>query len=209
MFLLHDIAGILEGKSLAEVRADLRNMVVREFTRPRSTNSPLRTVLLCESPHREEIYHGHALAGTSGRTVTAALRQIPDIPAIDTQDAIGCLLRGPMQHPIVDSLGIMNVSLLPLQKVPYRQYVQQDDDYKSLLCAFEKVRERVQTGRHGLRFRKSVNSGLALTKMMQQLTDIVLRDLERRLCQLPDSALVIPCGHFAREPLIYSSKLRQ
>lgn len=190
--LLHDIAQIL-GKEYAEVRADLCDMVVGEFTRQRSNNSPLRTVLLCESPHEEEICHKHALAGGTGKNVTAVLRRISDvcdnIPAINSEDAIGCLLQVSTQHPVLDSLGLMNVSLLPLQRTPYCLHIQQDNSYGSLLCAFEKIRQRTQTGQHGLNFQG---------EMMQQTSNVIIDDLKRRLRGVPSDALVIPCGNVAR-----------
>lgn len=199
MSLLCNISRVLDGKECADVQADLCDMVVAEFTVPRSTNSALRTVLLCESPHTEEICHGHMLAGRTGEKVTAVLQQTPCVPAIVGQGAIGRLLRGgTTQHAVLDSLGLMNVSTLPLQRAPYCPYVRQDDDYKRLLCAFEKMRGRVQVRKHGLSFRSSANSDQRLITMMQQLRDIMLQDLDRRLCLLPQYALVIPCGHFAR-----------
>ena len=202
MSLLHGIAEILEGKEYAEVQADLGNMVVEEFTQQRSDNAPLKTVLLCESPHEQEICHGYALAGETGERITAALRRVSDVcdnmPAIDSQDPIGSLLREPTQHPVLNSLGLMNVSSLPLQKGPYCQHIQQDADYMNLLRAFGKIKTRAQRSSHQLDFRRSTNSDEALITMMQQIRNIVLMDLARRLYELPNGALVIPCGHFAR-----------
>lgn len=202
MSLLRGIAEILEGKEYAAVQADLGSMVVGEFTQQRSDNVPLKTVLLCESPHEQEIHHGYALAGATGERVTAVLRHVSDVcdnmSAIDSQDPIGSLLSEPTQHPVLNSLGLMNVSLLPLQKGPYCQHIQQDADYMNLLRAFGKIRTRAQRGSHQLEFRRSTNSDEALITMMQQIRNIFLMDLTRRLYELPNGALVIPCGHFAR-----------
>lgn len=196
MSLLCDIADKVLGKECAQVQAVLGCMAVREFTQPRpQPNTPhatLRTVLLCESPHVDEVCHGHALAGKAGRNVSAALH-IPN-----GQFAIGCLLTGPTQHRVLDSLGLMNVSLLPLQKTPYCANIQQDDDYRDLLCAFSEIRDRTSKGVHGLQFKQSDRTDEALITMMRKVCDVILCDLKRRLCQLPNCALVIPCGNVAR-----------
>lgn len=205
MPLLCDIADILDGKECAEVQADLGDMIVEEFIEPRHNNVPLKTVLLCESPHAYEICHGHVLAGDSGRKVSNALRHIPNalnnisnapqnIPPIDGQGAIGCLLRVLTRHPVLDSLGFMNVSLLPLQEAPYCQTIGQDDDYKKLLYSFETIRKRAQETEHQLNFRLPTNAD----ETLRRITQIIIRELRRRLCELPDSVLVIPCGQFAR-----------
>lgn len=209
MPLLCDIANALDGKVYAEVQEGLGNMIVQEFIRPRHENAPLKTVLLCESPHVYEICHRHVLAGDSGRKVTNALRHIPDalqnipnaprnIPAINGQDAVGCLFRDATRHPVLDSLGLMNVSLLPLQEAPYCQPIRQDDDYKKLLCSFETIRTRSQSGKHALNFRPPTNADEGFIRIMQRTPQIILQELRGRLCELPDSVLVIPCGHFAR-----------
>lgn len=201
MSLLGEIANVL-GKEYAEVRADLSNMIVDEFTQQRSDNSPLKTILLCESPHRQETSLGYALAGPTGEKVTAVLRRTPDVvsnmPRIDSQEAIGSLLREQTQHPVLDSLGLMNVSPLPLQKAPYGQHIRQDDGYSTLLLNFEEIRERVQKRKHELDFRTSANWNEASITMLRRVCRVVLADLTRRLRYLPDSALVVPCGHVAR-----------
>ncbi len=200
MPLYSDIAEVLEGKECAQVEEDLGNMIVDEFIQQRTPNTPLKTVLLCESPHVYEICHGHALAGSAGRKVTNALRHVhnmpnapQNIPVIDNQDAVGCLLMHSTPHPVLDSLGIMNVSRLPLQKDPYCRRIRQDDDYRRLLCVFNKIRERAQTGTHELNFRWPINGDAPLRTVM-----VVVRELSRRLRELPNNTLVIPCGHFAR-----------
>ena len=68
--LLREMAEVLEGKERTDLQGDLGNMVVREFIQSRSDNSPLRTVLLCESPHTSKMCHGHASSGNG--------RQNPD-----------------------------------------------------------------------------------------------------------------------------------
>lgn len=201
MPLLGEIANVL-GKEYAEVQADLSNMIVAEFTQQRSDNFPLTTILLCESPHVQEIAHEYALAGDAGERVTAVLRRIPDVvsnmPRIDSQEAIGSLLREQTQHPVLNGLGLMNVSLLPLQEAPYDQHIRQDDGYSALLLNFEEMRERVQKRKHGLDFRTSANWNEASITMLRRVCRVVLADLTRRLRCLPDSVLVVPCGHVAR-----------
>ena len=213
MSLLGDIAEALEGKECSTVQADLGNMVVKEFIQPRSDDSPLKTVLLCESPHTSEMRHGHAFAGKTGKNITAALRCTPnfvdegvatiyqEVATICSGDAIGCLLslsKG-STHPVLDSLGLMNVSLLPLQKKPYSKDVREDGDYGSLLCIFAKEKDRLGRKRvtHDLEPRRPTQSATLIEKMRKVRTAI-LCDLKGRLRQLPNSALVIPCGPFAR-----------
>ena len=201
MSLFCDIATFLEGKVCEQVQADLEDMVVHDFALPRS-NVALRTILLCESPHVDEVLNGYALAGRSGRRVTAALRHMPDVcqdvAAIDGEHAIGCLLRGPTRHSVLDSLGFMNVSTLPLQKTPYCQHIQQDGDYGDLLFAFGEIKGRAQGGIHGLNFRPPANVGRSRATLMQEMPKVILRDLRGRLCELPNGVMVIPCGHIAR-----------
>ena len=202
MPLYSDIAGVLEGKGSAQVEEDLGDRIVAEFIQQRTHNTPLKTVLLCESPHVDEICHRHVLAGATGQNVTTALRHIPNAPQnfpfIDSQDAVGCLLMHSTRHPVLDSLGIMNVSRLPLQKDPYCRRIRQDDDYGRLLCVFNKIRERAQTGPHELDFRWPTNADAPLRTVMEEAPEIIVRELSRRLRELPDNTLVIPCGHFAR-----------
>lgn len=190
MSLLCDIAQVLPGKECTEVRADLGDMVVDEFIQLRS--APLTTILLCESPHVEEVRHGHALAGRTGKTVTGILRHIlntdENTPTIDSQCAIGRLLAGSVQHPVLNTLGLMNVSRLPLQETPYCERILSDGDYGCLLQNFETMRNLAQKKGHGIGFRSPA---------IRRISMIVLRDLKRRLCQLPNGVLVIPCGNVA------------
>lgn len=213
MSLLGNIAEALEGKECSTVQADLGNMVVKEFIQPRSDDSPLKTVLLCESPHTSEMRHGHAFTGKTGKNITAALRCTPDfvdegvatiyqeVATICSGDAIGCLLslsKG-STHPVLDSLGLMNVSLLPLQKKPYSEDVREDGDYGNLLRIFEKEKNRLGKRRvtHDLEHSRSSQSATLIEKIRKVRTAI-LGDLKGRLRQIPNSALVIPCGPFAR-----------
>lgn len=79
----------------------------------------LKVVLLCESPHTNEVCKQYPLAGRSGKRITDVLmKDVLCTPTSDVQEqAIGELVKD--GNSCFKWLGIMNVSSLPLQLKPY------------------------------------------------------------------------------------------
>ena len=178
-----DFDDITDLNALVADQPSLQCMLIDDLMR---NDPPPRTVLLCESPHVDEVspYHRHPLAGSAGLKITRALK--PHIRDCLHEYPIGCLLKKRVQHCVLKSLGLMNVSRLPLQERPYGPCI--GPQYGYLLRDFKKVKERSQRGKHGLNFN---------TDHLNKIRDLILRDLRSRLTTLPEDVLLVPCGHFA------------
>ena len=163
----------------------------------------LRTVLLCESPHHAEISHGHPLAGGSGETVTRAFaRNLDEFEG--REEPIGCLLYRnsqnangqlppPVNRPVLNSLGLMNVSRLPLDSKAYCLDARRQ--YSELLCYFEAVKSRLEkkTPEQGIRFLRNLPVDHAPSQVYNTLRD----DLFHRREQLGQNVVIVPCGKVA------------
>ena len=172
------------------IEQDLNRYVVDDLCMHRS----LRTILLLESPHVDEVRAGHPLAGDSGKAVTRALKrncsinQMLERERIEREDqdneAIGCILQ---RHPETLGLGLMNASQLPLQIKAYRG---QGDNIWQLhgefLCFLQTVRDHLE-----LLSAEAEHRAFRVYR-------ILLNDLKSRLEGLPGDTLVVPCGKVAR-----------
>ena len=185
MGFLRDIANALAlcERESAQLRDTFNGIIVDDSI---SETSEPRTVLLVESPDQDEICHGHPLAGDSGKSVTGKLltgSQHSNVP-------IGCFLhRGcrcaqvDIQDAAINSLGLMNVSRLPLDSNAYCLNVRQQ--YSELLCYFQAIKDRPDVG---------LLSDHAPSRVYKAIRD----HLGRRLRDLSPNVLVVPCGKVAR-----------
>ena len=203
MPFLNDIAAALE-RETNEVQANLGSMMVED-----SLNEVgLRTVLLFESPHLDEISAEHPLAGSSGRNVTKAFAKYHsnfyhDANFDGPHEPIGCLLRrlqgvdadeqlSEVALNTLNSLGLMNVSRLPLDGDVYSIDVHRR--YSDLLCYFGAIKGKLEReGRvKSLAYLRALHSDLHPSMVYAALRD----DLIRRLPEDQDVE-VIPCGKVA------------
>lgn len=195
-----DIAAAL-GREADELEVDLGHMVVEDNLNA----ARLRTVLLFESPDSDEINHEHPLAGYSGGEVTKAFsRYHPNFGELT--EPIGRLLGRLHNGEIIEqlsegalgslnSLGLMNVSRLPLQSSAYCFDLRLR--YSDLLCYFEAIRARLDgldSGElaSGVQYVGSLDARLPPSQVYRALrSDLV--------CRLPQSedVEVIPCGRVA------------
>ena len=204
MPFLNDIAAALE-RETDEVQAYVGSMVVED-----SLNElGLRTVLLLESPHRDETSARHPLAGSAGRNVTEAFAKYHpnnfyhDANFGGPHEPIGCLLRrlqglntdeqlseGALNT--LNSLGLMNVSRLPLQSRAY--CLDARTSYSDLLGHFEAIRKAmgVRTVAAGVAYLRNLDDGHP-ARVYRALRD----DLITRLPE-DENVEVIPCGKIAR-----------
>ena len=198
MPIFNDIAAALD-READELQMDLGDRMVEDSL----DEAGLRTVLLFESPGNDEVSHGHPLAGHSGRQVTKAFSCYhPDFAALN--EPIGCLLRrlhdGDTVEQLSDvalrslnSLGLMNVSLLPLQSTAYCLDVRVS--YNDLLCYFEAIKttlDRKKKVAKGVEYLRNLNADLPSSQVYEALRD----DLIHRLPQGQD-VVVVPCGMVA------------
>ena len=167
----------------------------------------LRTVLLCESPHHTEISHRHPLAGGSGKTITKAFAQRNLDGFNEREEPIGCLLhRGPqcvdadgqplppVNGPVLNSLGLMNVSRLPLDSAAYCLGTRRQ--YDQLLRYFKAVKSKLERKEpeQGVQFLRNLPVDHARSQVYVTLRD----DLLHRLNQLGQNVMVVPCGKVAK-----------
>ncbi len=193
MYLWDDIATAL-GKKVE----DLKEYLVEDSL---DASEALRTVLLCESPHHAEISHGHPLAGDSGEGITKAFaRNLRDFNG--REEPIGCLLHEGPQYmnaddvncSVLNSLGLMNVSRLPLNSKAYCLGARWQ--YRELLCYFKDIKSKLETkeSEYGIQFLRNLDVDLASSKVYEALRD----DLIERLNQLGQNVMVVPCGKVAK-----------
>lgn len=109
--------------------------------------SAVKIVFLVESPHIKEVRYGYPLAGTSGHNVTEDLIFSSDLHTerdnlddIDRNTSIGKLVK----ESKIPWLAIMNVSLLPLQKIAYEDATERCTKMRTLWCAFEDIKSKIE-----------------------------------------------------------------
>ena len=192
MSLLREIAEAL-GCNHEAVEQDFGCHVVPDLC---TVQPAPKTILLLESPHYDEVHAGHPLAGASGKEVTKALKRNRSIQTMLSQiesanrvssgnEAIGCILQ---RRPGTLRLGLMNSSRLPLQIKAYRGSQYHRRLFGEFLCLL------LQTA---IRNRSKLLSDEALPRA-SRIYRVLLNDLKSRLENLPEEALVVPCGAVAR-----------
>ena len=145
--------------------------------------SHVKVILLCESPHREEVEAKRPLVGKSGRAIVKVLREFELIGSeeIDDNASIGELL---YKHKAkFNWLGLMNSCQLPMQKKAYPP-------------CFVRNHERF------LDHLKAIRQGAELTSEQKKLRSMIVEDLKQRLkcilCRANAKPLVFACGSVAR-----------
>ena len=193
------------GREAANIEGDLGDRIVEDNL----VGAALRTVLLCESPHHAEISHGHPLAGGSGKTVTRAFADRNLDGFNGREEPIGCLLhrrRRPqganacvqplplVNGPVLNSLGLMNVSRLPLNSEAY--CLDSRRQYSELLCYFEAIKTKLEQKKpeKGIQFLEQLDG----THIPSQIYATLRDDLIRRLNHIPQGVKIIPCGNVAK-----------
>lgn len=194
MSLLREIAEAL-GCNHEAVEQDFGCYVVPDLC---TVQPAPKTILLLESPHYDEVHAGHPLAGASGKEVTKVLKCNCSIQTMLSQiesanrvssgnEAIGCILK---RCPGTLRLGLMNSIRLPLQIKAYRGSQQYHRRlFGEFLCLL------LQTV---IRNRSTLLSDEALPRA-SRIYRVLLNDLKSRLENLPEEALVVPCGEAARD----------
>ena len=135
----------------------------------------LRAVFLLESPHTNEVLHGHPLAGNSGRSVTKWLTgHMEEFRGWDPKVPFGCQIR----EKGYQKIGLMNCSLFPMNKSVYD-------------CSFDPNCAEWIAGMDPIRGGKK-------TEKTARIKKSIVQDLTRRLINLPRSVLIVPCGKVAR-----------
>ena len=167
-------------------------------------NRRLRTVLLLESPHKDEICHKHPLAGKAGKSITRKLlpnqRNNNNVP-------IGCLLhqgcrceQANIRDPVISSLGLMNVSRIPLGKNAYPPNIHQQ--YSELLCYLHAIK-----GKPFAAFLSNHAPSRVYMAIHMAIHMAIRDDLGRRLRALSSNILVVPCGEVARSFLCRATNM--
>ena len=202
---LWDGLAIALDREAADLERNLGDRIVKDSL---DGKAALRTVLLCESPHHAEISHGHPLAGDSGKTVTRAFaRNLDDFNG--REEPIGCLLHHhhqganadvrplpPVNGPVLNSLGLMNVSRLPLNSDAYCLDARRN--YSELLCYFEAIKTKLEQKEQeqGAQFLRRLDVTAPPARVYATLRDDLIRRLNR-LCQISQDVMVVPCGKVA------------
>ncbi|MGV2886164.1 uracil-DNA glycosylase family protein [Paenibacillus taichungensis] len=134
---------------------------------------------ILESPHKEEIRHRVPVAGSSGRMMTKT------IFSRKLSEPLGLLvhsLESDSGLQILRTIGLMNVSPIPLQASAYPESVQRE--HKSFIEILEKIRVNLSINYHN--------------DSWQYVRSLILRDFSDRLLSHKEQKLtIIPCGKFA------------
>ena len=154
----------------------------------------LKVVLLCESPHTDEVCKQYPLAGHSGKIVASVLMK--DVLCTSTSDvqsqAIGELVKD--RNSCFKWLGIMNVSSLPLQLKPYYR---ESDSY-----ALNNIYPLIQIlGNFGYIRETPKAAANAENNNDYPCIRVIMNDLRTRLSGLHGQnpgITYVPCGDVAR-----------
>jgi|GEM_PF-2604095 len=140
----------------------------------------VRLVFLLESPYTDEIVHGHPLAGGSGRGMARFLvTRCSGFDDWDPNTPLGCQITRRRETRIA----LVNGANYPLDKNIYCP-----DDYaahRQTIDAWDLIRKNPNAMRRNDPAHPGVEDGL-------------VRQLAGRLARIPETALVVPCGNFAR-----------
>ena len=157
-------------------------------------NGDVSVILVCESPHTDEINQYYPLAGGSGKAVTATLARFVFGRSETWNESMGYPWNQPIgklvksNHPCFRWLGIMNVCPIPLQEKPYND--------NGVNCP-RKLIKPVKTIR-GLNPTRIVKKRRdSITRRVQS---VILRSFKYRIRTariMVPNATVIPCGKFA------------
>lgn len=179
----------------------LRDYVVHNV--PRYIADTVRIIFLVESPHTDEVKreNRYPLAGHSGRNVTEDLMSRGQIqPYIDIDRdrdiSIGKLVRDNR----IPWLAIMNVSLLPLQKIAYGRVEAHSDEVQTLWCAFKEIKRELEQSEEG-----------DLCPTSKKVYEAIIHEFACRIEQVATQCqpnLIIPFGNVARRSLCKAKQAR-
>ena len=155
-------------------------------------DQPRQVILLLESPHTLEACRGFPLAGTSGLAVAKHLRSVSCIPEPLSGCPLGDILRHHRCHDRLRSIGVKNVSQLPMQSSAYLCGARLE--FHELFRGFRTIRNNP----------KAETRGDLLT---QQIECLLVLCLKSRILESPPSALWILCGNVAKEFFRKASRL--
>ena len=174
------MAGLL--KHLGEACLGAELSALKEYVVPDVFGSNTRVVLLCESPHDQEVKYRLPLMGESGKVVARALERLifQCSPEDELTEPLGRLVD--RQDSRFSWLGLMNVCVVPMQAKAY------GDELPAECQAFVKQLEEIRE------VCESKDSSCALES-------VIRNDLECRWMEVTSQypgALLVPCGSVAR-----------
>ena len=169
----------------------------RFYVEDLTADENVSVILVCESPHTNEIQACYPLAGDSGKDVTATLARLvfgrsetwSQRMPYPWNQPIGKLVKD--NHSCFDWLGIMNVCPVPLQESAYKRGRPRilPADIKVLSVHIEAIRT--------LKNNVKKDKEDAITQCMQSVILRSFRDrIESARGKFPNVTL-IPCGKFA------------
>lgn len=143
----------------------------------------IRLVFLLESPYTEEVVHQHPLAGGSGRSMARFLvTHCSGFEDWDLNTPIGCQITIRRENRIA----LVNASNYPLDR--------------SVFCLDDYVRHRNTIDAWNL-IRKNPGASRRNDPFHMTVEEEIVNRLALRLTHIPEDALIVPCGDFAREIL--------
>lgn len=168
--------------SIKQIESELNllekeNMKVLDLT----NSDNLKIVLVLESPHTNEIIHGHPLAGSSGQAVTDYIKTRVSTISTFTRP-LGCELKN-LQN---SELGIMNCSLFPLDPKVYS--CEQFEKHKKVIEAFRVIRD-------------NPNSKTRSNSLHQKVEKCLVENLKNRInsiLSINRQVIFVPCGSVAK-----------
>lgn len=149
-------------------------------------NNPanLKIIFVLESPYKDEIIHGHSLAGDSGLAVTSYLKHkfSQENPASQFQQPFGCELTKVGSETY---FGVMNSSEYPLDRKCYPCRL--PAHMERIVFAFDFIRTNPKSRRCNDEFNEKVS---------RCLKNLYKRRLHRIL-KVNSTVLFVPCGQLA------------
>ncbi|WP_270181956.1 uracil-DNA glycosylase family protein [Alkalihalobacillus sp. CinArs1] len=151
---------------------------VEPFITPKS-----RLIFILESPHVAEVKNGVPVAGASGATMAKKLF------GQEYNKPLGLLLKkheeDDVDRPSLDTIGLLNVCNIPMQKRPYHQ-----NDIESAADLLERL-ETIRKYNHKDTFKE---------EELNIVQSFILHKFRERLAALLDKEVtLVPCGRFAQK----------
>ena len=162
--------------------------------------SDVKIVFLVESPHTEEICRGYPLAGSSGQSVTRNLIFDHHLQG-KLDDKCRNTSIGKLVHKnIIPWLAIMNVSLLPLQKIAYHHTEARSTEIRTLWCAFKEIKWELEK-----------HDEEDLCPISCNVYKAIVNDLACRIERITSQCqpMFIPFGNVARQSLDEAKRVRE
>lgn len=147
-------------------------------------------IFILESPHVQELKHQAPIAGSSGKTMTTKLL------GETYNQPLGLLIKQNLEvrnyETLLNKIGVMNVSNIPLQRKAYNDE-QLVHRYESFFTLLEKIRTTNEKTTYA-------------SEQLNELQCILLSRFNSELEKLLDrKCTIIPCGRFAQKFLKLST----